>query len=256
MSTVAVTMEQEASSELRKDAEFRDRVVAILGHDLRDPLSSIHMAASLLQKREDMPEGSSKMLARVTRCADRMARMINDLLDLTRSRTGRGIPIDPKPTDLHDICRQVLNELELLHPERVIVYRRHSDGRGVWDSDRLTQVLSNLLSNAIHYSPPSTPVHVSIEGQEEHVVFAVNNQGTPISPELLPSLFEPFRRGAREAEAQGVSGGLGLGLFIARQIVVAHGGTIDVMSDREHGTTFTVSLPRLSHPSTTVPPEP
>ncbi|WP_438036569.1 sensor histidine kinase [Sorangium sp. So ce204] len=255
MSTVAVTMERETSSELRKEAEFRDRVMAILGHDLRDPLSSIHMAASLLQKREDMPEGGSKMLARVTRCADRMARMINDLLDLTRSRA-RGIPIEPKPTNLHDMCRHLLNDLELLHPERAILYSHHGDGRGVWDSDRLAQMVCNLLRNAIHYSPPSTPVHVTIDGQGERMVLSVNNQGTPISPELLPRLFEPFRRGAREAEAQSASGGLGLGLFIARQIVIAHGGTIGAMSDQEHGTTFTVSLPRLSHTSTTAPPEP
>ncbi|WP_437573836.1 ATP-binding protein [Sorangium sp. So ce887] len=255
MSTVAVTMAQAASNELRKDAEFRDRIMAILGHDLRDPLSTIHFVASLLQKREDMPEGVSKMLARLTRGADRMTRLINDLLDLTRSRAARGIPINPKPTNLHDLCRQVLNELELLHPERAIVYSRHGDGRGVWDADRLTQVLSNLLSNAIHYSPPGTPVHLALDGQEERVMLAVNNQGTPISPELLPRIFEPFRRGAREVEAQGASGGLGLGLFIARKLVVAHGGTIGVTSDLEHGTTFTVALPRLSQPSSTTPRE-
>jgi signal transduction histidine kinase len=146
-------------------------------------------------------------------------------------------------TDI-DVIRGLLDELEVAHPTREIAFDQQAAGRGSWDPDRLAQLVSNLVSNALHYSPEGTPVRVTLREEGDRVRLAVHNAGSPIPPELLPHIFDPFRRGAQEAEAQSAAPGLGLGLFIAREIAKAHGGTIEVTSDATSGTTFLVSLPR------------
>lgn len=240
MSTVAVAMEEAAERDLRREVEFRDRFMGVLGHDLRNPLSSVVITAAALLKRPDTPPEHARSLQRIGRSTQRMERMINDLLDLTRSHSGGGIPVAPQPIELHAICRHVIDELQVTHPARAIVFEAQGDGHGVWDPDRLAQVVSNLVGNAIDYSPPDTPIQVFVNQQGAEIVFSVSNLGPQIPPEDLAGIFDPFRRGAHQRAPKG----LGLGLFIAQQIVKAHGGTIDVRSAPHLGTTFTFRLPR------------
>lgn len=179
---------------------------------------------------------------RITTSAERMGRMISDLLDFTRGRLGRGIPIHPRPANLRHICRHVVEELEAGHPERQL--RLSAEGRfqGAWDPDRLAQVFGNLGKNALEYSPEGTPVDFVLRDEGDAVSVEVHNEGPPIAAEALSSVFEPFQR-AVDAEHH-ASSGLGLGLFIVQQIVTAHGGTVEVRSTKVEGTSFTVRLPR------------
>jgi signal transduction histidine kinase len=242
MITVATEMEHAVTEELRQDAVFRERFVGIVGHDLRNPLAAICFGSAFLLKIGETPDTVLKVVRRIALSADRMTRMINDLLDFTRSRSDGGIPVEPKPTDLETICRQVIGELQVVHPGRAIGLSAQGDRAGLWDSDRLAQVVSNLVSNALTHSPPETPVGVTLRGDADTVTLEVRNEGAPIPPETMAEIFDPFRRGKRVST--GRSAGLGLGLFIAKNILDAHGGTIAVDSAAERGTTFTVRLPR------------
>ncbi len=228
---------QEAQAAVR----VREDVVAIVSHDLRNPLNAITLSAVALIKREDLDERTAKTVNRIYAAADRAHRLIRDLLDFTQARVG-DIPLTRQPMDFHALARQVVEEVRSAHPERRITFASSGSGQGAWDPGRMAQVLANLLGNAIQHSPAATPVRVATCASGEDVLFEVHNEGTPIAAELLPTLFEPYRRG-QEAGA-GTGGSLGLGLFISRRIVEAHGGTIQVRSRAEDGTTFTVRLPR------------
>jgi signal transduction histidine kinase len=168
--------------------------------------------------------------------------MISDLLDFTRGRASGGIPIHPQPSDLQQICRHVVEELEAGHPERKLRLSAEGHFHGAWDPDRLAQAFGNLGKNALEYSPEGTPVDLVLRDEGDTVSVAVHNEGPPIPAEALPSVFEPFLR----AVENHASSGLGLGLFIVQQIITAHGGTVEVRSTQEEGTTFTVRLPRHS----------
>ncbi len=244
MSTVAVEMEQAARSELEEEARFRERFIGIVGHDLRSPLGAITFASAVLMQQDECSEAQSRVVRRISRSADRMARMIKDLLDFTRSRQGGGMPLTRAPTDLRAVCRQVVEEAQIANPQRVVRFAAQGDALGAWDADRLAQVASNLIGNALEHGAADGPVQVRLRdtGAGSVVVLEVHNDGPPIPPELLPRLFDPFRRSAGSDE--GAATGLGLGLFIVHQIVTAHGGTIRVTSDVAQGTTFTVELPR------------
>lgn len=244
MIAVAMELEEAAESNMRRSVAFRDRFMGILGHDLRNPLASIAFTAQSLLERADTPPAQQRALTRIAGCAERMTRMIGDLLDLTRTRAGGGIPITPQPADLHAICRQVIEELESSHPARSIQFEARGEGRGVWDPDRLAQVVGNLVANALDYSPTDTPVEVTVEERGPNVFLRVSNLGAPIPPSEIARIFEPFRRGARVLSSGRSPQGLGLGLFIAQHIVKAHAGDIMVRSALQHGTTFTVRLPR------------
>ncbi|MGZ3457130.1 MAG: ATP-binding protein, partial [Archangium sp.] len=227
---------QEAQEAIR----MREDVVAIVSHDLRSPLNAITLSTTLLLKREDVDERTAKAASRIFSAADRATRMIRDLLDFTRARVS-GIPIQPRPLDFHELVRRVVDEVSLAWPERRIALRASGAGGGEWDEDRLAQVVTNLVGNALQHSPASTPVRVSTRGEDGGVTLEVHNEGAPIPAALRPKLFEPYRRGEEAGEDRG---SLGLGLFITRQIVLGHGGTIDVRSTGEEGSTFTVRLPR------------
>ncbi len=243
---VDVTDRMRIARELQQSIETRERLLGVLGHDLRNPLSTIRFAAAILQAREDMPEGAHKPLARIVTSAERMGRLIEDLLDFTRCRAGMSIPISPKPMKLGRICRQVIEELEISHPDREIEFVAKGSGEGEWDSDRMAQVLSNLVGNALSYSPADTVVRVELREEDQGVRLEVQNLGKPIPTELLPTIFEPFSRApdAGKVSPSSMGLGLGLGLFISREIVKAHGGTIEVQSNAEQGTRFTVVLPK------------
>jgi signal transduction histidine kinase len=172
--------------------------------------------------------------------------MIDAVLDLTRSRLGGGIPIFPRNTDVSAVARVVIEELRSARPECELRsdLDRAANPWGMWDPDRLAQVVSNLVDNALTYGCANGPVTVKLVDDDSAVELEVQNAGRPITPELMPMLFDPFRRGAPTGAPRGE--GLGLGLFIANQIVVAHGGSIGVRSSVHDGTCFTVRLPRAA----------
>ncbi len=226
---------ERASAELGRAAELREQLLAMLGHDLRTPLSAITMAADLLVRRASPQDVCA--LERIRRAADRMRRMVEQMLDFARIRHG-GLSIAPGRTDLGALVEEIVEEVRAAHPERALACEIRGDCRGRWDGDRLGAVVSNLLGNAIRYGSEA-PIDICVDGTGAQVALEVTNRGPPIASELLPVLFEPFRRGA----ADSVGEGLGLGLYIAREIVTRHGGHIGVTSS-EAGTTFTVLLPR------------
>lgn len=227
-------------TEQKHTEQFRDRLLGIVGHDLRNPLTHISLATQLLLRREDVSEPVLAGVRRVATSADRMARMISDLLDFTRATVGGGIPLERRSTDLCVLVQDTVAEFELTYPGRVLLSCARGAHTGDWDPDRLAQVVSNLVGNALAHGDAVAPVHVAVVAEGTHVVLTVRNSGPPVPAELLPRIFDPFK------QAGGDSGrhGLGLGLYIVQQLVLAHGGCITVRSSEEDGTVFTVRLPR------------
>ena len=227
--------------EARDAVRVREDIVAIVSHDLRNPLNAISLSASTLIKREELDARTTKAATRIYSAADRAHRLIRDLLDFTQARVG-GIPVSTRPVDLCELTRQVVEEIRSAYPERHLILRMDGGCQVEADPDRLAQVMANLLGNAVQHSPADTPVSVVTRTAADAWLFEVHNQGSPIAAEVLPTLFEPFQRGREPG--QGAGGSLGLGLFITRQIVQAHGGHIEVRSTPEDGTRFIVRLPR------------
>ncbi|MBF5045953.1 response regulator [Aggregicoccus sp. 17bor-14] len=233
---------QRLLEEAQARVEFEQQVVGIVSHDLRNPLAAILTSASLMLRRESIDPWVARSAARIVSSADRASRMIRDLLDYTQARMGGGIPIRPEALDLHELAEQVVEEARAAFPERTLELVHSGSGHGRWDADRVAQVLTNLVTNALKYSPADTPVRVESRGEAEGMWLRVQNAGEPISPELLPRLFEPLQRGGGHVGFSDRS--IGLGLYIVRELVLAHGGQVDVASTQEAGTTFTVRLPR------------
>ncbi len=245
-----ITDQKRAQEQLAQALVFREQMMGILGHDLGNPLSAVRALATLLLRREDLPENARESLAEIGRASQRMLEMIGTLLDFTESRFKDSLPIAPVPTDLHEVCRGVVAELRAAEPGRTIDLDMDGDGRGTWDPARMAQVVSNLVANALEHGATHGAVRVSVGGDEEDAVLEVENQGPAIAPELMAVMFEPFCRGSALRDARHARG-LGLGLYIVSQVVHAHGGTIAVDSTAERGTTFMVRLPRASgaHPT-------
>jgi signal transduction histidine kinase len=240
---VEITDRKRAEEAQRQAAEFRERFLGIVSHDLRNPLHAILLSAGVLLQSDTLVQPRHlKAVRRITLSAERMGRMIAQLLDFTRGRLGGGIPIQRQPGSLRHLCRHVVEELEASHPERELRLTATGDFQGEWDPDRLAQALGNLGKNALEHGAPDTPVDFLLREEGEHVSVEVHNEGPPIPAELLPYLFEPFRRAVGEESV--AREGLGLGLFIVKEIVAAHGGSVQVRSTREEGTCFTVRLPR------------
>lgn len=237
----AVALERARLGEI---AVFREQLMGVVGHDLRNPLNTIQMAAYVLLQREGLGEIETELVRKITRSTSQAERLIEQLLDLTRSRLGGGIPIDPSRFDMNDVCRQVVGETELTHPDRPMQVDVRGDLKGVWDRDRMYQLLANLLRNAVQHGEPKSAIVVRIEGGEDEVVIDIFNRGEPIPPAALPYIFDAFRRGRDEPRFQ--THGLGLGLFIAQEIARSHGGLITATSSESEGTTFRVRLPRDS----------
>jgi signal transduction histidine kinase len=229
------------AAELRQQAEFERQLIGIVSHDLRNPLSAITLTVSAVE-RQGGDERHQRWIRRIRLSAERATRMIRDLLDFTRARHGGGLLMQRKATDLHELVRAVVDEVQSSRPERPIEVLQSGDGTGQWDPDRLAQVISNLIGNALQYSPPDTPVRVETQGEEGTLVLTVHNTGVPIRQDLLPRIFEPLERGTEVVDQ--VGGSIGLGLYIVRNIVLSHAGTVDVRSTAAEGTTFTVRLPR------------
>ncbi|MFY1828933.1 ATP-binding protein [Myxococcus fulvus] len=226
----------------RRTATFREQFLGILGHDLRNPLQAIAGNASLLLRHGGLSEPQRKAINRISISADRMARMINDLLDFTRTRLGAGYVLERARMNLHEVLRQVVEELEVAHPRRQLELSLAGNGWGDWDADRIAQAASNLVGNAVQYSPEDTVVRVTVADAEGGVRVEVHNWGLPIPAERLGSIFDPFGRAQDKRSAQ--RNGLGLGLYITHEIVRAHGGLLGVSSSSQDGTSFWLSLPR------------
>jgi signal transduction histidine kinase len=240
------------SSYSTRTDESRQMFLAILSHDLRNPLSTIRMAANVVAQQSKSPD-TANAIAMITRNADEMMQLISDLIDFSSSGLGRAMPLNQGPVDLEELCREVSDSYRTAHPGRVLRVRAEGDVTGVWDAGRMRQVVSNLVGNAIQHGSPDGLIDLSVtsKGTDSGVAGAtatlsVHNEGTPIPEALLPNIFDPLKRYARpESTAQQTLGSTGLGLYIVREIVVAKRGTITVTSTKEKGTTFTVCIPRF-----------
>ncbi len=234
----AVALEK---SRLDEIGEFREQLLGIVGHDLRNPLTTIQMAAHILLLCEGLGEKETDLARKITRSVIVATRLIDQLLDLTRSRLGGGISIRPTLFDITSVCRQVIDQTELVHPDRPMRVDFRGDLTGVWDSDRIYQLLANLVGNAVTHGEARSAIDLRVDGTQSEVVIEVANKGAPIAPEALPFIFDAFRQG-RKADASRAQG-LGLGLFIAQQIAHSHGGSIAVTSTSNE-TLFRFRLPR------------
>jgi signal transduction histidine kinase len=232
-------------------ASSRDMFLAILGHDLRGPLATIGMSAHVLVAADLGEAARQQAAARVQRASLQMGRLITDLLEFTQSRLGGGIPIRRADCDLAWLCSEVVESVRASHPEQALTFQACGDLNVQADADRLQQVLSNLLYNAVQHGDPQAEVSLLARGTSEGVTLAVRNRGRPIPPHAMPYIFEPLVRANAGTAAPGEDRSrtsLGLGLFIVREIVRGHGGSIAVASDRQAGTVFTLCLPRRATP--------
>ncbi|HYI01058.1 PAS domain-containing protein [Hyalangium sp.] len=230
------------AQESKGRSDFEQQLIGIVSHDLRNPLQAIHLGVMSLLRQDDLSERQTKVTVRIQSSVERASRMIRDLLDFTQARLGSGIRLERRPTDLFDVVRNVLQEVEAIYPDREVRLRQEGDGKGSWDADRLSQAVQNLVTNALKYSPEGTPVAVTMRGEPGHIVLQVQNAGAPIPSELLPRIFEPLQRATADVDKQGRS--VGLGLYIVKHLVEAHAGTVEVKSSEAEGTTFQVRLPR------------
>ena len=229
-------------------AASRDMFLAVLGHDLRGPLSGINMSAHVLAKPGLSEAAIQQAAARIKRASRDMNRLITDLLEYTRSRLGAGIPIDRSPCDLGPVCEAALEEIRAGNPEQQFVQQMSGDLNLQADAARMQQTLSNLLGNAVQHGSRLSPVTLTAVGEVDAVVLKVSNLGDPIPPDALHAIFEPLVRAPNASSAvhEHSKTSLGLGLFIVREIVLGHGGAITVESSIERGTVFTIRLPRVA----------
>lgn len=228
-------------------ARSRDTFLAILGHDLRTPLGAIANSGLFLSAPGLLPDGAPLEAARrINRSAAKMSAMIRDLLEYTRTRLGRSIPISPEPASMGHICRVAYDEIRAAHPERMFRLETSGELQGHFDGERLQQVLSNLLGNAVQHGSRGEPITLSARGDKDRVTVEVRNQGRPIPADQLQVIFNPLVQippPLKDGETADPTS-LGLGLYIAREIVTRHGGTMVAESSSEGGTVFSASLPR------------
>ena len=231
-----------ARDELHERAAFERQVIGIVSHDLRNPLDAIGVGSALMLKRGKLDEAQQKVMRRLAASATRAGRMVRDFLDFTQARGSGHLPVSRAETNLAEIARQVFDEVHLMHPARSGRVEHTGEATALLDPDRIAQVIGNLVGNAFQHSAADGVVRLATTGTADEMVIEVTNAGTPIPAGDLVRLFEPFERGAGAKTSAARS--LGLGLYIARQIVAAHGGTIAVRSTDADGTIFTVRLPR------------
>ncbi len=230
---------QQRAEERAALLDLADQFIGVLGHDLRNPLGATLMAARLLAERATT-ESDRTLALRIENSGERMLRMIEEILDLARSRVGTGIPVVRTKGDLRDIIANAVDELRTAHPARRIDWSWIGDGDGQWDHDRMSQAVSNLVANAIEHGDPKGPVELHLRGTNGRIDLDVHNIGAPNPPAQMRTLFASYRQPSRAT----TSTGLGLGLYIADQIVRAHDGSITVRSSADTGTTFTVTFAR------------
>ncbi|KPB54315.1 Two-component sensor histidine kinase [Pseudomonas coronafaciens pv. oryzae] len=227
-----------AEAEIR--AIFAEQMIGIVSHDLRNPLAAIKMAAGLLE-RTPLESRQERILGHIHHSTDRAERMIVDLLDFTHARVGSGINVVPQSVDLHALIARGVEELRQAFPDRVLTHRSEGEGACVADPDRLLQMLSNLVSNAVNYGADHSEVLITSSFETYLIKLSVHNEGEPIPMEKVDDLYEPVVRVVSDSDETRT---VGLGLFIVREIVRAHLGDVTVNSSAQAGTTFTVAFPR------------
>jgi len=233
---------QRVSEERARTQDYQHRAISILGHDIRAPLAAAELASDqVLKGLAAQPDSSLRRNAEtVRRSARRALRIVDSLLDLTHLRLGNGLPLSPSSSNLFEVARAVTDEVHADERSRVSLEVLGS-GEGVFDEVRLGQAVSNLVVNALKYGRAGTPIRITIDGRDSvRLKVTVHNEGDPIRPELIPHLFDPFRRG----DAAGRRDSLGLGLYIVQEIAHAHGGQVEVVSTEPAGTCFTLDIPR------------
>lgn len=234
-------------AQMLRDAQ--NLFLAILGHDVRNPLGAISMGSQVLLQDQTLPSKVLKVALRIFNSSKRMDAIVRDLLDFSTSHLGDGIPVDPSTVDLLEICHSVVEEVNTFHPDRKIELLIEGDLNGVWDGARMAQVFANLLSNAIQHGQPDGVIKVSMRGLADEVVYEVKNEGDVIPAAKLRTLFDPVKRFAiRPTDERALSGtqNLGLGLYVVKQIVTAHEGEVSVTSSEKDGVTFSVRIPRIT----------
>ena len=227
-------------------AASRTLFLAVLGHDLRSPLQGIQLASHLLAQPVVSESTRLQSAARIARALKSMSDLIADLLEVARSRLGRGIPINRSACDMRQVCDEALDAVAAAYPQQNFVKRLSGDLHLPVDALRMRQVLSNLLNNAAQHGDPGTQVLLSADGEDDSIVLAITNSGKVIPPDALQMIFEPLVQMPMTTSElnRRPTTSLGLGLFIVREIVLGHLGTIDVQSTAETGTVFTIRLPR------------
>ena len=226
--------------------QSRDLFLAILSHDLRNPLNTIAMSAALLARQREPAGESTETASQISTSASLMGRMISDLLDYTRTRLGAGMPVSPQPIDMGKLCREIHDEYRSGFPERIIRIECEGDLTGNWDPDRMRQAVSNLLGNALQHGAAHLPVKLTAKAEGTNISIAIQNSGPPIPAGEVHKIFEPLIRGSSAGRPlKNRPGSIGLGLYIAREIVLSHAGTIEVVSSEQSGTIFTIHLPRV-----------
>ncbi|HEX4453382.1 MAG TPA: response regulator [Kofleriaceae bacterium] len=237
-----ITVQHAITAERERVAMFQQQMLGIVGHDLRNPLNAISAALELIAMRAVGQQPIEVPVRRAQSSAARMTKLVSQLLDMTRARLGQGIPLLRTHAPLAPLIQAVVEELSIAHPDVRFAFEP-SDVQATVDPDRVSQVMSNLLGNAVQYGDKAQPIIVTLGSNPEEIAISVRNaiRDRPIPTETLSSLFEPYHQGAREPASRA---GLGLGLYIANEIVRAHRGTLSVSSTAEYGTVFTVSIPR------------
>lgn len=221
----------------------RELFLAMLGHDLRTPLGALVMGSEYLVVRGELTERDLRVATRIHNSGERMTDLVNDLLDFSRCRLGGGIPIVRSHTSLEAVGREIVEEVKATHPECELRFETLGDLEGEWDAGRLGEAMSNLVENAVHHGARA-PVTVTLIGEDDEVVASIHNAGSAIPDEDRERIFDPFVHCATTEGSRRPGQGLGLGLYIAREIARAHGGSIVVSSSAQSGTTFDVHLPR------------
>jgi len=230
-----------AYEEVQLRASFAEQMVAIVSHDLKNPLTAIKMASGILA-REERTTRESKMLGHISQSVNRAERMIADLLDLALARVGQGITLSPSTVDLHAFVGASVDELRMTFPEATLVHQTVGTGNACLDADRVQQIIGNLVANSVAYGDLQHSITITSRVEQDHAVVSVKNQGPVIPDSLMDVLFEPMIRGAKTGTD---SRSVGLGLFIVREIVRAHNGVVSVNSTPESGTTFTATFPMV-----------
>ncbi len=222
--------------------QSRNLLLGMLGHDMRSPLQAILATASYLEAL-NAGERVSDAAGLLIRSGARIQALLDDLCDFNRTRLGLGINVIPTSVNLADVLAEELEELRAIHPDRQIELHVTGDSHGIWDGQRLQQLLGNLVINALKHGAQDTPVRVEVTCDETHIHIDVRNRGPAIERATLARMFDPLMRGREHRSEAGPAGGLGLGLYIASEIAKAHHGVIEARSD-ETETSVSVSLPR------------
>ena len=224
-------------------------ILGILAHDLRNPLNAISLGMQYILRTESADAPTMKAAVRAQQSVQRMNALVRDLLDFTRARLGSGLPVHAEPLDMRNLTQRTIEEVEAAHPGRKIRLETSGELPGEWDSGRIAQLIVNLVTNALHHGTADGEVRVTLTGDEAHVVLKIHNMGPAIPASVRQSIFEPLNRAMMNRRGgPAESSGLGLGLYIAHEIAIAHQGTLEVESTESAGTTFTTRLPR--HPTT------